>query len=171
MCDLGHFFIEISDRHIMFKLSYIQMTFLRIFCVNQVFWCTFTVNHSLCLDSFIARSYFANQIERCVILIIFVDAQRTQVHRFFSLRFWEVTWSQNNLFFNLLNNKMWDVVCIFFTRMIDRLTSSCSDNEDCEFVNNCILLNEFMGQFLCKYFFNYSQNIYLLQHNLFIYQN
>ena len=153
MCDSDHFFIEISSRHIMFKLLYIQMTFLRIFCVNQVFWCTSTVYHGSCLGSFTARLYFANQIEKHVILIIFVDAQRTQAHRFFPLRFWGVTWSQDNLFSDLLNNKMRDVVCIFFAGTVGRLTFLCLDDGDCGFVNNCTLLNKFIRQFLCKCFF------------------
>ena len=66
----------------------------------------------------------------------------------------------------MLNNETWDIVCVFFTKIVDKLTSSCLNNEDCEFVNNCILLNKFVRQFLCKCLF-WSQS----KHVLFVTQS
>ena len=156
MHDSENWFVKFSCEHVMFEFLYVQLLFLCVFCVDYADECTFTIHHDSCFSSFFRRSYFACQIQKCVIFIIFIWAQRAKTHhRFFLFRFWKATWSQNNSFFKSIISVIQNT---FF-----RLTSSCLKNRSCEVMINCILQNEFVEQFLWRCFF-LSQ----LKHKFFV---
>ena len=103
-------------------------------------------HHDLCFSPFSRRSYFACQIQECVVLIIFVRAQRAKTHhRFFLSRFWEATWPQNNSF----SSSIISVIQGTFPR----LTPPCSEDGGCGVMANHILQYGFVGQFLWRCLF------------------
>ena len=146
MCDSEDWFVKLSCEHVAFKFLYVQLSFPHIFCVDYADECTFTIHHDSCFSSFFRRLYFICQIQKHVILIIFIQAQRAKTHhRFFLFRFWEVTWPQNDSFSELIISVIWGV---FF-----RLMPSCLKDEGCEVMINCILQNGFVEQFLWRCLF------------------
>ena len=144
--DSEDWFIKFSCEHVTFEFLYVQLSFLHIFCVDYVSECTFTIHHDSCFSSFFRRLYFICQIQKHVILIIFIWAQRAKTHhRFFLFRFWEVTWSQNDSF----SKSIIDVI----QNMFFRLMPPCSEDRSCEVMINHILWNEFVEQFLWRCLF------------------
>ena len=137
MCDSGDWSVKLSCRHVVFKFLYVQLLFLRVLCVDYASGCTSTIHHGLCFSPFSRRLYFASQIQRCVVLIIFVWAQRAKAHhRFFLFWFWEATWLQNDLFS--------DLIIGVIQGMFLRLTSPCLEDGVCGVVANHILSYKFI---------------------------